>query len=132
VKPVKYIDSSPGPLSETGWGLLAELELQVDAEADSAVSTWLAKTLDPLKLHTDFLSKVTKSAQDAAVRAITSERAQMEFGHAHLRLFVSKKKVSELGKQQTWGFFRIEKLGTSTENGEPHDHSIEFYLYLEG
>jgi len=129
---VKQYKPSPNKIPATDWQLLGELELPVGAEVNGVVSAWLAKTLNPFKLHTDFLSKVTKSAQDAAVRAITSERVQMEFEHIHIRIFTPAKNPSELYKGQTWGFFRIEKVGMSTKNGNPHDHSIEFYLYLEG
>ena len=132
MKPVKYIDPPPNNLSGKDWRILGELELPVAAEANGVVSAWLTKILNPINLHTDFLSKVTKSAQDAAIRAIASERPQMEFEHIHLRIFLLRKKALELNKEQTWGFFRIEKGGTPTANMNPYDHSIEFYLYLEG
>ena len=118
--------------SESGWRILGELELPIAAEADGAISAWLTQILNPIDLHMDFLNKVTRSAQDAAIRAITAERAQTEFEHIHLCLFVPRTDLFTLYKGQTWGFFRIEKMGPSTENGSPHDHSIEFYLYLEG
>jgi hypothetical protein len=132
VKPVKHINPSPNNLSGTGWRILGELELTTAAEADGLISTWLAKTLNPFKLPADFLSRVKKSAQDATIRAITSEGARMKFEHLHLRVFAPRKDEARFRKGQTWGFFRIEKVGTLTENGDPHDHSIEFYLYLEG
>ena len=122
----------PNHLSETGWRLLGELELSVVAEADGAVRAWLAKALAPLKLHGDFLSKVTKSVHNAAAHATTSEHVQMEFRQMHLRILIPIKKASELNKGHTWGFFRIEKVGISTKTGDAYDHSIDFYLYLEG
>jgi hypothetical protein len=132
VKPVKHIDSSTDYVSKTGWRILGELELPIGAEADGLVSAWLAEILNPLGLHTDFLNKVLKSARDAAVRAVMVESAESAFEHVHLLVFIPKKKASELNMGQTWGFFRIEKMEISRENGDPSDHSIEFYLYLEG
>ena len=129
---MKQYKSSPIKIPATDWQFLGELELPVSAEVDGVVSAWLAKTLNLFKLHTDFLSKVTKSAQDAAVRALTSERVQMEFEHIHIRIFTPAQDPSKLYKGQTWGFFRIEKVGAPTANKNPYDHSIEFYLYLEG
>ena len=129
---MKRYKPSPAKIPATDWQILGELELPVVAEFDSVVSVWLAKTLNAFNLHADFLSRVTKSAQDAAVRAITSERAQREFEHIHLCLFVPRTDLFTLYKGQTWGFFRIEKMGSSTENGNLYDHAIEFYLYLEG
>jgi hypothetical protein len=73
----------------------------VGAEAHGMISAWLTKILNPINLHTDFLSKVTKSAQDAAIRAIASERAQMEFEHIHLRIFLPRKKASGLTEART-------------------------------
>ena len=47
--------------------------------------------------------------------------------HTHLLIYIPANRLENRG---TWGFFRIEKVGT--ENGNLRDHSIEFYLYLEG
>jgi hypothetical protein len=53
----------------------------------------------------------------------------LEFEHLHLLIFAPADRTVE---GDTWGFFRIEKAGTSTTKENPSDHSIEFYLYLEG
>ena len=127
MKPVKHIDSSTDHLSETDWRILGELELPIGAEADGVVSAWLAEILNPLGLHTDFLNKVLKSAQDAAARSIQAE-TMMAFEHIHLLVFAPRENAS---KGKTWGFFRIEKVGTPITNKNPYDHSIEFYLYPE-
>jgi hypothetical protein len=129
---MKQNKASPTKIPATDWQILGELELPVVAEVDGVVSAWLTKTLNLFKFQTDFLSKVTKSAQDAAVRARISERGQTELEHIHLRLFVPRTDLFTLYRGQSWGFFRIEKVGTSTENENPFDHSIEVYLYLEG
>jgi hypothetical protein len=129
VKPVKNIDLSPNNISGTGWRLLGELELPVLAQDDGAVSAWLTETLNPLNMHADFLNNVLKSAQDAAGRAIQSEKAQLNFEHIHLLVFLPATPASN---RQTWGFFRIEKLERPEQHKSSPDHAIEFYLYLEG
>ena len=125
---MKHIDPSPKDLSGSGWRILGELELPIGAEANGIVSAWLTKVLNPINLHMDFLSKLTKSAEDAAIRAIMSERAQTEFEHIHLIIFAP---VDRTSRGETWGFFRIEKVGSSSRRGKSFDHSIELYLYLE-
>lgn len=126
---MKHVDITSSPnLSKSGWRILGELELPIGAEADSVVSAWLTQILNPLNLHTDFLNKVLKSAQDAAARAMQVDNL-MKFRHIHLLAFAPAD-VTSMG--ETWGFFRIEKVGSSLGRENPFEHSIEFYLYLEG
>lgn len=129
VKPVKHIDSSPKKLTGPGWQTLGELELRTAEEADRLVRAWMTEILIPLNLNGDFLNKILRSAQEAVTRAKDGEVAAFEFDHVHLLVFAPIENVSS-GK--TWGFFRIEKVGTPSANTEPSDHSIEFYLYIEG
>jgi hypothetical protein len=126
---VKHIDSSLDHLSETGWRILGELELPIGAEADGLVSAWLAEILNPLGLHTDFLNKVLKSAQDSAEHAMQAENRQLEFEHLHLLVFIPRNHIEE---GQTWGFFRIEKIESATSENNDPNHALEFYLYQEG
>ena len=116
------------PAPSPNWELLSELELRPHANADSTVGEWLTVILNPLNLPTDFTSKIVKSAEEAAVRAMQSE-TMLKYQHTHLIIYVPTD-CSAQGR--TWGFFRIEKVGTDVANGSPLDHSIEFYLYLEG
>lgn len=116
------------PAPSPNWELLGELELRLNAEADSTVGEWLTVILTPLNLPTDFTSKIVKSAEEAAARAMQSE-TMIKYQHTHLIIYVLTG-CSVQGR--TWGFFRIEKVGAGAENGSASDHSIEFYLYLEG
>ena len=126
---MKHIDPSPNNLSGTDWRILGELELTIDEEADGVISAWLTEILNPFCLHADFLKKVLKSAQDAAGRATQSENIHLDLEHSHLLVFLPGTGAS---KGQTWGFFRIEKFESATQDKNPSDHAIEFYLYLEG
>lgn len=110
------------------WQLLAELELPVGSSAEDAINAWLVEVLGSLDLQSHFLSQVLRSAQEAARRAMSSERAA-EFRHIHFLVHTPTQPVSD---GQTWGFFQIEKTGDPRNGGNPHDHAIEFYLYLEG
>ena len=129
MKPVKHIDPFSNHISGTDWQFLGELELTIGEEADGVISAWLTETLNPLNLHTDFLNKVLKSAQEAAERAMQSENRQLDFQHIHLLIFFPGTCAS---KEQTWGFFRIEKIEGAQQHKSPSDHAIEFYLYLDG
>ena len=110
------------------WQILGELELPVGSSTKDAIHAWLSDVLHSLDLHAHFLNQILQSAQEAAGRAMRSERAA-EFRHLHFLVHASKQPASS---GQTWGFFQIEKMGDSAEGGNSHDHAIEFYLYLEG
>ena len=116
------------PAPSPQWELLGELELRPESNAASSVGEWLTVILSPLNLHTDFTSKIVKSVEESAARAMQSD-TMIKYQHTHLIIYVPAD-CSAQGR--TWGFFRIEKVGTEVANGSPLDHSIEFYLYLEG
>ena len=115
------------PLSPD-WQILGELELPVGLNANGALQTWLTELLAPLGLHTDFLNKVLRSAQDSTERA-PQPSTEMTLGHVHLSIFAPHLYTS---KGKTWGFFRIEKIESATADKNFPDHAIEYYLYLEG
>jgi hypothetical protein len=125
---MKYTDVSLYHTSTANWQLLGEFQLTVSPDISQAVGEWLIVTLDPLHLHSDFTSKVIKSVQEAAARAMQSETVK-KYHHTHLLIYVPADLTANGG---TWGFFHIEKVGTDEENASLRDHSIEFYLYLEG
>ena len=116
--------SAPSP----NWELLGELELRLNVNEDSRVGEWLTMILSPVNLPMDFTSKIVTSAEEAAARA-TQSQTMIKYQHTHLIIYVPAD-CSAQGR--TWGFFRIEKVGTDVANGSSLDHSIEFYLYLEG
>ncbi len=95
---------------------------------DARIQAWLKENLGSLSLNTDFLNRILKSAQDSATRAFQAG-VEMKFEHIHLRVFTPESSISN---EKTWGFFRIEKVGSPTANTNRVDHSIEFYLYREG
>lgn len=114
--------------SGTDWQVLGELELPLDGDAHSKISIWLSEVLSPLQLHAGFLNKVLTSAEDAAARAMQTETV-MKYQHTYLLIYISAGRPLNA---QTWGFFRIDKVERAAKNENFRDHSIEFYLYLEG
>ena len=111
------------------WQILGELKLPMDPEtAAGALSTWLTELLAPLNLHADFLNKILESAQAATTHGFQAEGG-LKFEHIHLIILVPQER--EL-KGRNWGFFRVEKIEDTQEDNIAPDHSIEFYLYLEG
>ena len=110
------------------WQPLGELELTLQTEADSQIGTWLAGLFAPLELPAEFAARVLGSAQDAARRAMHSNRSVLDAGHIHLLILIPADPGS---KGRTWGFFRIEKMEGTGKAPRSDDHSIEFYLYTE-
>ena len=108
--------------------MLGELKLPIGSSTGNMLRAWLSEVLDPLALHSHFLDQILQSAQDAAGRAMRSERAA-EFRHLHFLVYAPRHSSFN---GQTWGFFQIEKMGDSIEVGNAHDDAIEFYLYFEG
>lgn len=110
------------------WQLLGELELPAGVTLDEPIRTWLTRLFDPLALHGDFLNRILQSAQDAAARVLVSESAG-KGDHIHLVIYGPREQGPKPG---TWGFFRVEKMESPTEEPSTAAHSIEFYLYREG
>lgn len=125
---MKHNISSRNNNGETDWQILGEIELPVGSDADSAISKWLTELLDPLNLSTDFLSRVLESAQDSATRALLPNAA-MPIRHIHLSVLAT---LEHLSKGKTWGFFHIERIEHEVDGVVAHDHTIDFYLYVEG
>jgi hypothetical protein len=127
---VKRFDaSSLGKPSQTDWQILGELELPLDADHNDVISTWLNKNLSPLTLQADFINRILKSALAAAANASQPTNTALETRHIHLVVFAPPDYKTDA---KTWGFFRIEKLASLGGDKKPLDHSIEFYLYIEG
>ena len=130
MKTVKRVDASSAdkPL-QTDWQVLGELELLVGPECAEVITTWLKENLSPLNLRLDLIHSILKSAQAAVVRAGESSVGAIETGHIHLVIFAPRFHESE---GRTWGFSRIAKLESAGQGKNTPDHSIEFYLYIEG
>ena len=119
---VDNINPSQNEISGTDWQVLGKLELPIGSGADDAIASWLIETLNPLNLHTDFLNKVVKSAQEVAAHTMQSE-AVIHFQHVHFLVVAT---VDQTPERQAWGFFRIG------DDELMLDHTIEFFLYQEG
>ncbi len=111
------------------WQILGVLELPVGSNVDDKINInlLLMEILKPLKLQVDFRNKILTSAQDAIALAI-QDVAVKETEPVRLLIFAPADYKSS---RQIWGFFRIGKSGYSIVDGNPFNHSIEFYLYLE-
>ena len=98
-----------------------------ETDVHHTVSKWLTLILSRLELGEDVVNKVLKSAREALSRAMPAAN-DTRFDHLHL-LVSTPMHLS--AKRQSWGFFRIEKVERTADTANP-DHTIEFYLYLEG
>ena len=111
-----------------GWQILGELELPVGTSMEEALYAWLTEILHPLNLQAELLNKIIASAQDAVARAIHAEIIH-KFEHIHLTVFAPSERA---GKEQAWGFFRLEKIEDAKDEQAGGDHAVGFYLYGEG
>ena len=98
--------------------------MPADSQAERTLHDWLAVLFIPLSLRVDFLDKVLQSAQIAVARALESGRAAPE--QIHVLVFTQG---SRSARQQTWGFFRIEKDEPALTTERPPGHAVELYLY---
>jgi hypothetical protein len=110
---------------DTDWHILGEIEIPIGVNAQSTLDAWLMESLFPLNLHADFLNKIRKSAEDVATPSIQIETVQ------RTRLLIMIPANRRLNVQ-TWGHFRIEKVGLTAENENSPNHTIEFYLFPDG
>lgn len=110
---------------DTDWQILGEIEILLGVNAHPILDDWLMESIFPLHLHADFLNKIRKSAEEVATRAIQIETVQRT---RLLIMIPANRRLNE----QTWGFFRIEKVGLTEENENSPNHTIEFYLFPDG
>lgn len=125
---MKETHPSAPRFSGADWYAVGELNLRAGSDLEQEIRAWLDQTLHPLDLSMEFLSRVHRSAREAASRALAMRAPAQKYGHIHVLVFAPR------GNQQqgeTWGFFRLEKLEACPENEILPDHSIEFYLYME-
>lgn len=98
--------------------------------ADSLIQTWIGPVLNMLNLSADFRDRVTRSAQESAMRYLLPETGlSLTPGHIHLSIHAPREQPVQ-GK--TWGFFHIERIAKREEALDGQDHAIDFYLYVEG
>ena len=110
------------------WHILGELELAVDAIAGDGAHAWLRQILDPLNLRADFLNNILTSAQQATARAVQAESLRTP-EHIHLIVLVPSRPILS---KHNWGFFRVEKIENTAKGNVDPEHTIEFYLYVDG
>jgi hypothetical protein len=118
------LSSMPG----AGWQILAELVLPVEVSTGDAIHEWLADSLQPLNLPADFMDKILRSALDIATRSMQADALEKP-DHTHIIILVMQQ-YAENGK--SWGFFQVDKIEGPKELHHLSDHTVEYYLYVEG
>lgn len=123
--PMQENRTGQNPSLNTGWRMLGERILTIQADAVDAFREWLENLLRSLDLSADFREKILRSALEAAIRAGAAGDEQP----VHFTLFVP----AEYARQaQSWGFFRVEMIENAEEEPVTPKHVVEFYLYREG
>jgi hypothetical protein len=124
---MKHRNPSSQPVQEPGWQLLGDKALPVSTDLQDATSDWLLRLLRPHGLREDFLNKLIASAKEAALRAAQADSVE-QARHLHVLVYMRNGAFAD----QTWGFFRIEKIEEPKDGQETSGHAIDFYLYQEG
>lgn len=125
---MKYNDPTFSNLRGTEWQVLGELKLPVGSSVNAAIYVWLMKSLHPLNLHADFLSKILKSIEEAAERAMKRAGVEAKFDSLNIFIFAP----GDHPKGQAWGFFRVERMDTVSKTEDPNKYVIEYYLFQDG
>ena len=121
-------NSNPVPLTDPAWQALGELILPRGEHPDQAIGRWLPEILLPLQLTEDFLSRVIRSAQETAERAIQSQ-SENAAGDFLLSFFIP---LTLTAAGTTWGYFSVVKLEHPDSSPNTEASRINFYLYVEG
>jgi hypothetical protein len=118
-------ENSPG----TEWLLLGQLVLSIDLISGESIDNWLLKIVGPFHLPPDLYSKLK-----ASVKETVSRSHQFSSDYAYfpsVSIYASDDIKTDLLSNRYWGFFRLEKVGTVSDEGTPEEYVIEYYLYLE-
>ena len=125
---MNQLSSPSNQFSGTDWQTLGELEVHPGSDAEGAIRAWLTESLKPLDLHSEVFHRIWRSASEAAGRTLQLNEAAAGNQHIHLLALAPRHHRRD---GQTWGFFRLEKLGDRPAGQNGSVHSIEFYLYAE-
>jgi hypothetical protein len=112
---------------ESDWQILGEIELSFNTDMNKAIHLWLKEILARLNLSVDFLNKIITAAQESVAQALQSNVVWS--GHIHISVYVPYN-ANILGKN--WGFFHIKRIGSHADKITKFEHSMDFYLYVEG
>lgn len=122
------IDPPHNPVSRTDWRRLGELRLRADSNPDGTIKTWLTGILRSFSLSDDLAGRLVKSMEDAAVRVLISDSAEVQLGYLEI-VVLAPADLANVG--QTWGFFRVERTSPDSNNENSQGHCIDYYLYLD-
>jgi hypothetical protein len=115
-------------IPESDWQILGEIELSFNTDMNKAIHLWLTEILARLNLSIDFLNKIIITAQESVAHALQSN-VEIRYGHIHISVYVPYN-ANILGKN--WGFFHIKRIGSHADKITKFEHSMDFYLYVEG
>lgn len=125
---MKQIKTSHNKVFDAEWQLLGELKLSANSTSNFSINTWLAEILSRLDLPENFLNRVLDSVQESVMRTL-QQNVSKTLGQVHLSFYSPFDKLS---KRKTWGFFHIERTEDRRDSVGITDHTINFYLYVEG
>lgn len=115
-------------ITNPDWQFLGELELSFNIDMDYAIQLWLTEIVARLNLSKDFLNKIIIAAQESVAHALQSN-VELWPGHVHISVYVPYDS-NLIGKN--WGFFHTKRISSHADENTNFEHSLDFYLYVEG
>jgi hypothetical protein len=125
---VNYAESSKRKTPGNNWLPLGQLKLSVDLTFDEAIDNWLSKTFESFDLPSDLFDRLKISIKETISRLNTTS------DHSHISsitIYISDEVKADLLSNNYWGFFRLEKVDSKSDEQTSIEHIIDFYLYLE-
>ena len=115
--------------TETDWLPIGQLKLPLPSTPKGSLEAWLLETFEPIDLPPELLDTLKISITEAVSRMNLSPIQSTQ--EASLKLFVSQDVKTAQPSNRYWGFFRLEKAGIGSGEGDIPKHILEYYLYLE-
>lgn len=125
---MNHAESSKKKPPGNNWLPLGQLKLSVDSTSDESIDNWLLNTVEMFDLPSDLFDRLKASIKKVVSRLNTISD---QFHASSINIYISDDVKTGLLSNNYWGFFRLEKVGSKSDEETSVEHVIDFYLYLE-
>ena len=123
-----HADSSKKKPPGNNWLPLGQIKLSAESTSDESIDNWLLTTFESFGLPSDLFDRLKASIKKVVSRLNTAPNQS----HASsINIYISDDVKTGLLSNNYWGFFRLEKVDSKSDEETSVEHVIDFYLYLE-